>query len=175
MLNPFKDRESMLMQQTLWAIARSPLTYGGKAEDINTANEDEDINTANPRIAILTNPRVLAVSDTSSHNRQVRRSNSSAVWVAETATDGSLYVGLFSLTGPAAPVSARQRDVFRARPAGWRHFGQRHRPLERRRAGRGPGKHHSSALSVLCPQPLEGAHRPVRRAAAPQLVGRPRH
>ena len=69
----------MIMQQSLWAIARSPLIYGGRVKDITTAN---------PHIAILTNPRVLAVSDTSSRNRQVRRSNSSAVWVAETATSG---------------------------------------------------------------------------------------
>ena len=89
MLNPFDDHESMIMQQSLWAIARSPLIYGGKAADITTAN---------PHIAILTNPRVLAVSDTSSHNRQVKRSNSSAVWVAQTATSGSVYVGLFRLT-----------------------------------------------------------------------------
>jgi hypothetical protein len=96
----------MIMQQSLWAIARSPLIYGGRVKDITTAN---------PHIAILTNPRVLAVSDTSSRNRQVRRSNSSAVWVAETATSGSVYVGLFSLAGSggggggvaaAVPVSA---------------------------------------------------------------------
>ena len=110
MLNPFKDRESMIMQQSLWAIARSPLIYGGKVADITTAN---------PHIAILTNPRVLAVSDNSSHNHQVKRSNHSAVWAAKAIDTenpgprGSMFIGLFRLTnstggssGPTAPVSA---------------------------------------------------------------------
>ena len=79
-------------------VRRSPLIYGGKVADITPAN---------PHIAILTNPRVLQVSDNSTHNHQVKRSNYSAVWAANTGeANGSLYVGLFSLTGPAAPVSA---------------------------------------------------------------------
>lgn len=97
MLNPFADLESMRMQQTLWAMARSPLIFGGKAEDITAAN---------PQLGILTNPRVLAVSDHSSKNRQVTRLATEAVWAAEITEDsslgtadgvGSLYVALFKL------------------------------------------------------------------------------
>ena len=50
-----------VMQQTLWAITRSPLIYGGKAEAIVSSN---------PHIAIMTNARVLAVSDHSTQNKQ---------------------------------------------------------------------------------------------------------
>ena len=50
-----------VMQQTLWAITRSPLIYGGKAEAIVSSN---------PHVAIMTNPRVLAVSDHSTQNKQ---------------------------------------------------------------------------------------------------------
>jgi alpha-galactosidase len=95
MLNPFKDKPSMIMQQTLWAIARSPLIYGGRAEDITSSN---------PHIAILTNPRVLAVSEKSTANRQVRRIATEAVWAADIhsgsssrVSGGALYVALFCL------------------------------------------------------------------------------
>lgn len=96
------DHESMIMQQTLWAMARSPLIYGGKAEDISTAN---------PHIAIMTNPRVLAISDNSTNNKQIKRDATMAVWSAEstanTADAGkkSLHVALFKLTGAPGAVS----------------------------------------------------------------------
>jgi hypothetical protein len=101
MLNPFEDHESMIMQQTLWAMARSPLIYGGKVEDITTSN---------PHIAIMTNPRVLAISDNSTKNHQVKRDATMAVWSAEStsppAGKTALYVALFKLTGAPSPVSA---------------------------------------------------------------------
>ena len=78
-------------------VRRSPLIYGGKAADITPAN---------PHLAILTNARVLQVSDNSTHNHQVKRSNHSAVWVANTGERSGLYVGLFSLSGPPATVGA---------------------------------------------------------------------
>ena len=53
--------------------------YGGKASDITSAN---------PHIAIMTNARVLAVSDNSTANKQVKRDATSAVWSAKQAMDG---------------------------------------------------------------------------------------
>eukprot|EP01050_Picozoa_sp_SAG11_P040704 SAG11_NODE_17848_length_507_cov_1.117647_2_plen_59_part_01 len=47
----------------------------------------------------MTNARVLAVSDNSTHNRQVKRTAEYAVWAAETSTSGSMYVALFNLRG----------------------------------------------------------------------------
>lgn len=88
------------MQQTLWAMARSPLIYGGKVQDISTSN---------PHIAIMTNPRVLAISDNSTKNKQVKRDATMAVWSAESTASAagkkSLHVALFKLTGSAGTVS----------------------------------------------------------------------
>jgi hypothetical protein len=69
------------------------------------------ISLANPHIAIMTNPRVLAISDNSTNNKQVKRDANMAVWSAEAgASTGSagkkgLHVALFKLTGAPGPVS----------------------------------------------------------------------
>lgn len=52
----------------------------------------------------MTNSEVLAVSNSSSNNRQVWRTDSQAVWVG-TSTGGGVYAALFQLTGTGS-VSA---------------------------------------------------------------------
>eukprot|EP00051_Salpingoeca_urceolata_P012450 m.154319 g.154319 ORF g.154319 m.154319 type:complete len:460 (-) comp17495_c0_seq4:45-1424(-) len=89
MLHPFDDMPSFRMQQTLWCIARSPLIYGG---DITKETA------ASPRIEAMTNGEVLAMHKSSSSNKQVFRTNDSAVWYAA-GDSGQHYVALFRLLG----------------------------------------------------------------------------
>lgn len=96
MLNPFDDRESMVQQQILWSIARSPLIYGG---DPRTLTRDSD------HVKIMANPALLAVSDHSSNNSQVYRTASACVWRANAASSGSVYAALFALDGRDTTVS----------------------------------------------------------------------
>lgn len=102
------DHESMIMQQTLWAMARSPLIYGGKVEDISPSN---------PHIAIMTNPRVLAISDNSTKNKQVKRDATMAVWSAESTASAAeagkraLHVALFKLTGAPGTVTVSLAEL----------------------------------------------------------------
>mmetsp|Transcript_27023 Transcript_27023/g.62281 ORF Transcript_27023/g.62281 Transcript_27023/m.62281 type:complete len:469 (+) Transcript_27023:22-1428(+) len=97
MLNPFRDPESFRMQQTLWAMARSPLVYGG---DMRLLDKDSD------HVKIMTNAGVLRVTDMSVDNRQVWHQADTACWVAKAKPgsheDGSFYVGLFRFQGEGA-------------------------------------------------------------------------
>ena len=75
------------------------------------------ISPANPHIAIMTNPRVLAISDNSTNNKQVKRDATMAVWSAEAAASTAdagkkgLHVALFKLTGEPGPVSVTLAEL----------------------------------------------------------------
>lgn len=69
-----KDEQTTLM--TLWAMARSPLIYGGDARLLGS--EDGQFT-----LKLLTNPEMLRVSAESSNNHQVRVVEGERVWAAQ--------------------------------------------------------------------------------------------
>lgn len=77
------DEQRTLM--TLWSIARSPLIMGGDLRYLDPATK-----------ALLTNPEVLAVNQTSSNNQPHFVQDGTSVWSAS-AADGGLYVALFNI------------------------------------------------------------------------------
>ena len=86
------DRESLLtydeqvMLMTLWSIFRSPLMFGG------------DLPTSQPEtIALLTNPEVLAVNQSSCCNRQHSRDGDVIIWTAQAEQSDDLYVAAFNV------------------------------------------------------------------------------
>lgn len=78
-----RDEQRTLM--TLWSIARSPLIMGGDLRYLESATK-----------ALLTNPEVLAVNQTSSNNQPHFIQDGTSVWLAS-AADGSLYVAMFNV------------------------------------------------------------------------------
>ena len=80
------DEQRTLM--TLWSIARSPLIMGG---DLRALDQ--------PTLDLLTNDEVLAVNQTSSHNRFHAQKNDGdeyTFWTARAQTHGSYYLALFN-------------------------------------------------------------------------------
>ena len=64
----------------------------------------------------MTNRRVLAVSDNSTANKQVKRGATSAVWSAKQAVDGDggsagTYVSSATLNGHGPPARGRVKQV----------------------------------------------------------------
>ncbi len=87
------DEQQTLM--TLWAIARSPLIFGGDMTRLDAATK-----------ALLTNPEVLAVNQESDRNREISRSDDLIVWVADVPGSHDRYVALFN-AGTALPGEPR--------------------------------------------------------------------
>ncbi|MGI4737996.1 MAG: NPCBM/NEW2 domain-containing protein [Janthinobacterium lividum] len=77
------DEQRTLM--TLWSIFRSPLMFGGDLPSTTPAT-----------LALLTNPRVLAVNKASTHNRQLFRRGDLVGWVADDPKTGDKYLALFN-------------------------------------------------------------------------------
>lgn len=78
---------------TLWAIARSPLIYGG------------DLTQMDPfTLSLLTNTDVIAVNQFSTHNRQLFRSNELIAWTADAEDCADKYLAVFNATSVAATV-----------------------------------------------------------------------
>ena len=103
MLTPYHNASNdpaFRLQMTLWAITRSPLFYGGDLRSTELRAED---------FKLLTNREVLAVSDSSSHNRQVlaRPADGVYAWAASASLDsgGGLYVALFNTGAVTRRVS----------------------------------------------------------------------
>ncbi|ADG10312.1 glycoside hydrolase family 27 protein [Caulobacter segnis] len=103
------DEQRTLM--TLWSIARSPLIMGGDLRHLDA-----------PTKALLTNPEVIAVNQTSSANRPHFVEDHVRVWTAR-APNGDAYLALFNTGEKARPVgvslellglpaSVRVRDVW---------------------------------------------------------------
>lgn len=86
------DRESLLTPDeqitlmTLWSIFRSPLMFGG---DLPTSSAQA--------IALLTNPEVLEVNQSSRCNRQLLRSGDSVIWTAQAAQGEDRYLAAFNI------------------------------------------------------------------------------
>lgn len=85
-------------QQTLislWCIARSPLIMGGDLRHLDAAT-----------LALLTNPEVLAVNQTSSENRPHAADAGTRIWSARAAgSKPGYYLTLFNTSDAAADIS----------------------------------------------------------------------
>jgi len=88
------DEQRTLM--TLWSIFRSPLMFGGDLPSTDAAT-----------LALLTNPRVLALNKASTHNRQLFRRGDLVGWTADDPKSGAKYLALFNAQDQEpAPASA---------------------------------------------------------------------
>ena len=89
-----RDEQYTLM--TLWSIFRSPLMFGGDLPSNDAAT-----------LALLTNPRVLAVHRASARNRQLFRRGDLVGWTADDPATGDKFLALFDAQDPElAPESA---------------------------------------------------------------------
>lgn len=86
--------EEQYTMMSLWCMARSPLMIGGQMPKNDAFTE-----------ALLTNPEVLAVNQTSANNRQLWRRDPFVAWVADVPGSRDKYLALFN---------ARDRTTFGA-------------------------------------------------------------
>ena len=93
---PYKNTslspDAQRTQMTLWAIARSPLMFGGDATQLDAFTT-----------SLLTNKEVLALNHASSANRQVAQSSGSVTWAA--TLGATTYAALFNRDSKAATLS----------------------------------------------------------------------
>ena len=85
-----KDEQTLCM--TLWCIAKSPLILGGDMTKLDPFT-----------LGLLTNPEVLAVNQSSTDNRQLRREDDLVVWTARAPGSRDKYVALFNAQGNSLP------------------------------------------------------------------------
>ena len=101
------DEQRTLM--TLWSIFRSPLMMGGDLPSNTPAT-----------LALLTNPRVLAVHHASTHNRQLFRRGDLVGWVADDPATGDKFLALFNAQdqelAPASEAAAASPLINRQTP-----------------------------------------------------------
>lgn len=94
---------------TLWSIFRSPLMFGGDLPSNTPAT-----------LALLTNPRVLAVNKASAHNRQLFRRGDLVGWVADDPKTGDKFLALFNAQdqepAPASAAAAASPLITRQTP-----------------------------------------------------------
>lgn len=81
-------------QMSLWAIAKSPLMFGGDATHLDPWT-----------ISVLSNPAVLSMNAHAVASHQVRFDSASAVWAARHPTSGVTYAALFNRRNATAEVS----------------------------------------------------------------------
>ena len=82
----FLSRDEQRTVLTLWAIARSPLIFGGHlpASDAWT-------------LSLITNPDLLAVNQRGRGSRQLFHANGLAAWTADDPATGAAYVAVFNI------------------------------------------------------------------------------
>ncbi len=103
------DRPTMLTENeqftlmTLWAIARSPLIFGGDMTRLDALT-----------LELLTNPEMLTVNQHSTNNRQLYRDNNRIAWVADVPGSNDKYLALFN--AQSMGDSARFEDAQYASP-----------------------------------------------------------
>jgi len=85
---------------TLWCMFRSPLMVGANL----TKNDSWTT-------ALLTNPEVLAVDQSSTNNHMVMTEGNLVVWTAQAASGGADYVAIFNTGGTARKVHVRWSDL----------------------------------------------------------------
>lgn len=91
------DEQRTLM--TLWSIARSPLIMGGDLRHLDA-----------PTKALLTNPEIIAVNQSSSGNRPHFLEDGIRVWTAR-AANGDAYLALFNTGDKAREVGVDLKAV----------------------------------------------------------------
>ncbi|MDO7847813.1 NPCBM/NEW2 domain-containing protein [Hymenobacter sp. M29] len=92
-----RDEQTTLM--TLWSIFRSPLMFGGDLPSNDAFT-----------LGLLTNPRVLAVNRSSTHNRQLFRRGDLVAWTADDPATGDKFLALFN---------AQDQELAPANAAAW--------------------------------------------------------
>jgi alpha-galactosidase len=101
------DEQRTLM--TLWSIFRSPLMFGGDLPSNTPAT-----------LALLTNPRVLAVNKNSTHNRQLFRRGDLVGWTADDPATGDKFLALFNAQdqelAPTSEAAATSPFITRQTP-----------------------------------------------------------
>lgn len=105
---PYKNcsltHDEQYAQMSLWAIAKSPLMFGGEATALDAFTS-----------RLLSNAAVLDLNAHSTHNRQISVTGSSAVWAASGGTSGSaagaVYVALFNRVNASAVVSTSLAEL----------------------------------------------------------------
>ncbi len=95
----FTPAESQTMI-TLWAIARSPLIFGGNMLRMNRAT-----------LRLLTNPEVIAVDQASHGNRAVRTTATTAIWRAVPDRGTGIYAAVFNLASRARILTVTWRQL----------------------------------------------------------------
>lgn len=78
------DEQYTLM--SLWSLFRSPLMFGGNLPDNDPST-----------LALITNPEVLAVNQSSANGREVMNRDSIIVWSADDPLTQDRYIGIFSI------------------------------------------------------------------------------
>ncbi len=84
---------------SLWSIVRSPLMIG--ADLVSSPQQS---------LAFLKNKEVLAVNQHSENNRQVRKGEHDAVWIADVPGSADKYLALFNLTTEKRKVTFHFED-----------------------------------------------------------------
>jgi hypothetical protein len=79
---------------SLWAIARSPLIHGGDLTQMDSFT-----------LTLLTNTDVIAVSQYSTHNRQLYRTNDLVAWICDSEFGTNRVLGLFNASNSSATLS----------------------------------------------------------------------
>ena len=74
---------------SLWAIARSPLIFGGDMTQLDPFTKE-----------MLTNPSMLKVNQESTNNRQISRDRDLIVWAADIPGSPDKYLALFNARSP---------------------------------------------------------------------------
>jgi alpha-galactosidase len=101
-----KARESRLSHEeqrallTLWSIYRSPLMIGANLTKTDAWTT-----------ALLTNPEVIAVDQSSSEGRAVISTDSVVVWTARAGSAGDRYVAVFNLRDSEQTVHYEWKDI----------------------------------------------------------------
>ena len=91
-LTYFTSAEQYTMM-SLWAIARSPLILGADMTQMDPFT-----------LSLLTNDEVIAVNQSSVHNRQLFRSNDLIAWTADAEGSTNKYLAVFNATSSTANV-----------------------------------------------------------------------
>lgn len=92
------DEQRTLM--TLWAMARSPLIFGGDLR----AND-------NFTLSLLTNQEIMDVDQKTVGNRQVYSANDRIIWIADSADSKAKYVALFNLSDKEQRISTTWSEL----------------------------------------------------------------
>lgn len=91
-------------QMTLWAMAKSPLMFGGDLRNID-----------NNAMELITNPTVLDINAYSTKNMEVQvlEGNDARAWIAKGSKKGQIYISFFNLSLMASRISTKVKDVMK--------------------------------------------------------------